>query len=64
MIAVQAKYNLEHCNTIKKFCWETSMGIYGSKGYYKAVLYRWFYGRFPVYVRTERMDKLIWYVCT
>ena len=34
------------------------------KGYYKAVLYRWFYGRFPVYVRTERMDKLIWYVCT
>lgn len=34
------------------------MGIYGSKGYYKAVLYRWFYGRFPVYVRTERMDKL------
>ena len=34
------------------------MGIYRSKGYYKAVLYRWFYGRFPVYVRTERMDKL------
>lgn len=42
----------------KKLCRATSLGIYGSSGYYKAVLYRWLYGRFPVYVRTERMDKL------
>ena len=34
------------------------MGIYGGRSYYKTVLYRWFYGRFSVYVRTKRMDKL------
>ena len=58
MIAVQAKYNLEHCNTIKNSAGRRVWGL-RSKGYYKAVLYRWFYGRFPVYVRTERMDNTV-----
>jgi len=43
MIAVQTKYNLVHCNTIKNFCRATSMGIYGSRGFYKTVLYRRLY---------------------
>ena len=64
MIAVQAKYNLEHCNTIKNSAGRRVWGIYGSKGYYKAVLADGFMDAFPVYVRTERMDKLIWHVCT
>ena len=54
MIAVQAKYNLEHCNTIKNSAGRRVWGFTGVKVIYKAVLYRWFYGRFPVYVRTER----------
>ena len=58
MITVQTKYNLEHCNTIKNSAGRRVWGFTGGRSYYKTVLYRWFYGRFSVYVRTKRMDKL------
>ena len=59
MIAVQTKYNLVHCNTIKNSAGRRVWGFTGVEVITKPSYTDGFMdGCFPVYVRTKRMDKL------